>query len=352
MARRFPPDVRSGSETVFEALVHEARERHDVRLVVGYKESCAQFPDDAIAVDLRRKGARAWASVAFAAAREARSFRPDVVMSNSIEVRVPGVPTVTIVHDLNFGKPGSESRRESVGMRAREAFYRMQAHGLAAVIAVSAHTRDRLVSIGIPRHRIHVIPNGVDVARFAASPRVPDGTVRFVHVSRILPGKGQHASIDALGRMRPDQRANMRLTMVGTIVDRTYADQLRVQAFTLPVDFHFDVPDVAPFYAAADIALFPTLMEEGFGFAAVDAMAAGLPVIYYAQPAVHEATGGIGVEVPRDDADALRNAMLCLAADPAERARLGSQGRAWVQRYRWEDVWQAYERVLQDASRQ
>ena len=36
VARRFPPDVRSGTERVFENLYHQARERHEVRLVVGF----------------------------------------------------------------------------------------------------------------------------------------------------------------------------------------------------------------------------------------------------------------------------------------------------------------------------
>lgn len=351
VARRFSPDVRSGTETVFEALVREAKQRHDVRLVVGYRDSPSGFPPEAIPVDLRGKGAGAWAAVAFAAAREARDFRPDVVLSNSIEVRVPGVPTVTIVHDLNFGKPGSESLRDTVGTRARKAFYRVQANGLAGVIAVSRHTHDRLVEIGVSPDRIHILPNGVDLARFGGPRRTPDGTVRFVHVSRILPGKGQHASIDALGRTRPDQRTNLHITIVGTVVDRIYADQLRVQAFKLPVDFHFDVADVAPYYAAADVALFPTLMEEGFGYSAVDAMAAGLPVIYYDQPAVREATGGLAIPVPRDDAAALKDAMLRLVADPAQRERLSEAGRAFVQRYRWEDVWRAYESVLSGVAR-
>src|SRR5687768_18147126 len=84
--------------------------------------------------------------------------------------------------------------------------------------------------------------------------------VRFVYPARILPGKGQHAAIDALGRMRPDQRYRAHLTLVGAVADRIYADQLRIQAYNQPVTFAYDVPDIVPYYQDAEVVLFPTLM--------------------------------------------------------------------------------------------
>lgn len=345
VARRFPPDVRSGTETVFECLLAEARAAgHDVHLVAGFRRDRALLPAGSTAVDLRGRGATAWAAMPLAAMAAARRLRPDAVLSNSIEVRVPGVPTVTLVHDLNFGGDGS-----GAGARGRRLFYRVQAAGLARIVAVSEVTRRSLLAIGVPPEKVVTIHNGVDLARFVPSPRPADEAVRIVHVSRILSGKGQHCSLDALGRMRPDQRRGMSLAIVGTVADATYAEQLRVQAWNLPVQLDFDVADVVPHYQSADIALFPTRMPEGFGYAAVEAMACGLPVIGFEDPAVAEATGGLAVLVPRDDITAFRDAILRLAADPAERRRLGEVGRAFVQRYRWADTWRAYERVLREA---
>lgn len=342
VARRYPPDVRSGSETVFERLVAEARAAgHDVRLVCGFRTARDRVPADADAVDLRGRGASAWWAMARAASAVAAAWKPEAVLSNSIEVLVPGVPTVTLVHDLNFGGGGA-----GLGSLARRTFYRVQAQRLAAVVAVSEATRHTLLAAGLPAARVHTVHNGVDVERFHPSPRPPDGQVRLVLVSRILPGKGQASALDALGRMRPDQRRGLHLDLVGTVADPTYLDQLRVQAWNLPVSLHLDVPDVVPYYQAADVALFPTRMAEGFGYAAVEAMACGLPVVGFADPAVAEASGGLAVLVPRDDVPALRDAVLRLVADPAERRRLGEAGRAYVQRYRWAEVWGRYEALL------
>jgi glycosyltransferase involved in cell wall biosynthesis len=151
--------------------------------------------------------------------------------------------------------------------------------------------------------------------------------------------------------MRPDQRKGMRLDLVGTVADAAYAETLRVQTWNLPATLHTDVPDVVPYYQQADIALFPTRMPEGFGFAAVEAMACGLPVISFDDPAVVEATGGLAVVVPRDDIVALRGEMLRLAGDKELRRGLGERGRQFVQRYRWDHTWRAYDDVLARAVR-
>lgn len=346
VARRYPPDVRSGTETVFQNLYEEARRHHEVRLVVGYRSSKDGFPPDAVAVDLVGKGPLSYLLMERAAVREARAFRPDIVLSNSIEIRVPGVPNAVIVHDLNFGKA-----ERNLGSRLRELLYIAQGRTLPGVVTVSRASRDRLVQVGVPAERVHVISNGVQIEHFTPVPP-PDGdVVRFVYPSRVIPGKGQHVIIDALGRVRPDLRRRMHLTIVGAKADPIYADKLKVQAYNLPVDFAFDVPDVVPFYQGADAVLFPTLMEEGFGFTAVEGMACGRPVAWCEQPAIREATGGIGIAVPRDDPEAWKAAMLRLAEDKVLRHRLGVEGRAWVEERSWAHVWRRYEVALESICR-
>lgn len=342
VARRFPPDVHSGAETVFAALHAEARaDGVEAPLIAGFTRSPAGFPDGTRAVDLRGglPGSR-WLRMARAATDAATALRPDVVLSNSVEC-VPGsAPVALIVHDLNFGSAGEVALRSG-----RLAFYRVQCGRAAAVVVPSEATRARLAEIGV-RDRVHVIRNGVDLERFRPQPPRGDGRLRFVVHGRILPGKGAHAALDALGRMRPDQRNGLELVIAGACVDRVYLDRLRVQAYNLPVRFVTDVADLAPEVRAADIVLFPTLMEEGFGLAALEGMACGRPVIHYDQPAVREATGGHAIAVPRDDASALRDAMLGLVRDADARARLGREGRAWAERHAWKDVWARYAALL------
>ena len=248
---------------------------------------------------------RAWARMARVTFGEIHSWKPDVVLSNSIEVPPSSAPTACIVHDLNFGQAHG-----GMGAMARKAFYAARTRRLEAVITVSSASARALAAIGVHEGRIKVVHNGVDTHDFTPDPDAVNGDrIEIAYPSRILPGKGQHLAIDAVARLRRNSKKRVWLTIVGAVADPVYLDQLRIQAHDQPVQFALDVAEIAPYYQNADIVLYPTVMEEGFGFTAVEGMACGKPVIWFDQPAIREATGGIGVPVPRGDVDAMRDAL-------------------------------------------
>ncbi|MAY80343.1 MAG: hypothetical protein CL930_06100 [Deltaproteobacteria bacterium] len=353
--RRFPPDAFSGTDTVFKALYEQARTKHEVRLVAGWQGGRDRIPTEAIGVKLAGLGVgNQWLAMAKAIRSEVKRWRPDVVLSNNIEVPPTGTPTVCVVHDLDFGEPGGRPvgrRFEGWMSRARRTAYGLRSRGLSRVVAVSETARMALLDAGVSDARITVVRNGVDTVRFSPQPR--DGereTIRFLHPARVLPGKGQHLTIDAVARLPRLHKRRAELHIVGSVADSVYLDQVRVQAYNQSVQFHLDVPDMVPHLQEADVILCPSVMAEGFGLTAVEAMACGVPVIWADQPGIREATGGIGVSVPIGDVEALRGAMKALMDDPDERKRLGEAGREWVeQRYSWEGVWVQYEQVLANA---
>ncbi len=347
VARRFPPDVRSGTETVFENLYARARERNDVRLVVGFRQSRDLVPPEAVAVDLSQgKRLQGYASLWRTARRETTRWKPDAVLSNSIEAPVAGVPVACIVHDLNFGRPEGD---HGLGIRGRRLYYRLKARRLTRIITVSEASRRNLVAAGLPAERTVAIRNGVNLSAFTP-PAVHDtGDERFVlaYPSRILKGKGQHLAIDAVARLPSQLKRRVLLRIVGTVADEHYLEQLRAQAEGQPVEIHTDVPDIVPWYQRCDAVVFSTMMTEGFGFTAVEGMACGRPVIWSDQPPVREATGGIGLPFRQGDVTALRDTIATLLDDPDLAERLGREGRAFVAgHYDWSSVWARYENVL------
>ncbi len=352
-ARRYPPDIWSGTETVFANLYKQARQRHEIRLVVGWTRDRGLVPAESVAVELRDlPRSRVWLRMSRAILSEARRWKPDVVLSNSIEVPPSGIPTACIVHDLNFGK-GKAGR--GLSERFKKRFYSVRSRNLGAVVTVSAASARALEAAGVDKARIHPIHNGVDIDAFSPRTReagddsdgVHPDRVRLAYPSRILPSKGQHFAIDAVARLNRKHKRRVHLTIAGAVADPVYLDQLRIQAYNQPVDFALDVASMPPYYQDADIVLFPTVMDEGFGFTAVEGMSCGKPVIWFDQPAVREATAGIGVPVPRGDVDALRKAITRLMDDPDERARIGAAGRQHVEAHlSWTRVWERYEAVL------
>jgi len=347
-SRRFPPDVHSGTETVFRALYREARERHEVRLVVGWQSSRDQIPPEAVGVRLRGMSKpKQWFRMAKAIRAEVQRWKPDVVLSNNLELPPTGVPAVCVVHDLNFGENPTD-RTQSSGLTDwfRKAGYGAGSRMFESIVTATHASAEAIGALGVDRGRITVIRNGVDAPPPAeASPE--SDLVTFIYPSRIMPSKGQHLAIDAIARLPGVYKRRATLVIAGASVDGVYLDQLRVQAYNQPVQFSPDVREMLPLIQSSDVVLFPTMMPEGFGQVAVEAMACGKPVIWSDQSAIREATGGIGIPVVAGDVDSLRAAMRQLMDDPDQLRSLGRAGQQYIRSQPdWAGVWAQYERVL------
>ncbi len=202
-----------------------------------------------------------------------------------------------------------------------------------------------------------VIHNGVDAARFAEVPapgvidalraKVGAGD-RFVFlaVGGIEPRKGSAHLLAALGALAPGAM----LAVVGghSFQDYTaYRDDALASLPGLGLALGRDVvllgtvPDdeLRAWYHAADALAFPSL-NEGWGLAVLEAMAAGLPVVATDIPVFREyLTPDVdALLVSPADPAALAAAMAALAADADLGRRLAAAGREVAARYTWEDA--------------
>lgn len=341
---RLPPDEWSGAGRAFLDLARHARPHAAVRLVAGWRRERGGAPVEAVAVELsdlsplqvRRKfGHAVWT--------EARRFRPDVVVTRTLALPPLSAPCVCVVQQVVRIDP---KPRDQLRLR----LYAAAARRSAAVVVPDSATARHLVRAGLPEGRVRVIPVGVDVEHFCPSPRVEgrDPRLHVVCAGRILPEKGQHLALDAVARLFARDKRHVRLTIAGSVGDPVYLDQLRVQAYDQPVSFVLGPDQMAPILQDADVVVVPSIVEAGFSTTAVEAMACGVPVVWFDQPAVREATGGHGVAVEPSDVPAMRSALRMLLHDPQERARLGAEGRRYVVgTMGWDRVWEQWNRLLE-----
>ena len=265
-----------------------------------------------------------------------RRFRPDLVHTHLIHADFHGqlaaralrVPAVSSVH----GTHGFYRR-----LPYRPAA-RLAGHLPGRVIAISHYVERFLLDVGLaPADRVRVVHYGIDAARWDRGPgggsgevRPQPGTVVVGVASRLFPDKGHDVLVEAVARARErDDRLHLVVAGTGPLqgeivaaADRRLGDACTFLGF---------VDDMPGFMAGCDVVCFPTLpgFGEGFGLAALEAMAAGRPLVASDLDSLPELVvpGRTGVLVPPGDADALAGALLDLAADPGLRTRLGAAAR-------------------------
>ncbi len=148
------------------------------------------------------------------------------------------------------------------------------------VITGSEHARGRLIAAGYPAERISLVPNGVDhalITGVAPSQASSD----LIYVGRLLPHKRVDLVLAALRHLR-DNHPDIKLTIVGDGPERPrlerLADELGVAS---AVCFTGQLATSTEVYARLKAGrVFVTASQrEGFGIAAVEAWACGLPVV-------------------------------------------------------------------------
>ena len=105
---------------------------------------------------------------------------------------------------------------------------------------------------------------------------------------------------------------------------------------------------LARLYQSATVVVVPSLWE-GFGLAALEAMACGAPVIAATRGGLPEVVGDAGLLVDPTNVDALREAMYTLAGNEPLRATLRARGLARARAFSWRHVAEATVAVYREA---
>lgn len=191
-----------------------------------------------------------------------------------------------------------------------------------------------------------VIPNGVEVDRFADATLLPlpefsDGRPNLLFVGRLEKRKGFKYLLQAFRFVKaavPDAR----LLVVGQYEEEDLEPFVwYVQHHELE-DVHFlgYVPgdELPRYYRTADICCVPSTGFESFGIVLLEAMASGTPVVASSIPGYREVLtdGREGRLVSAGDVDELASAIIALLNDAELRRQMGRAGQETACHYDWE----------------
>jgi glycosyltransferase involved in cell wall biosynthesis len=258
---------------------------------------------------------------------------PDLFHATSFSL--PGLwpgRLVATLHDANhLALPENYSPvhtlyyRLIVGPRARRA---------SALLTVSEFSREELARhLGLSPYRLQVIAPGVDSLY---QPPTPSEVAAFLQrralPERYLAAVGNpkaHKNLGLLAKLAP------RLPIpIVLLAGKGAARELGFPESTRELT-ELPEAEMPLFYGTAQALLLPS-RYEGFGLPALEAMAAGCPVVAANASALPEVTGEAALLVPPDDLPAWSEAVLRLLRDDRLRESLVEKGRERASRYTWD----------------
>lgn len=293
---------------------------------------------------------------------ELRRARPELVVvvttvlpAALIAARLERLPTIVYVGEI-FAKGHVEGRLRALGGRA--------------VARLSEALADRLVccsqavadQFGQRGKAVTIYP-GIsgsyaqgDGAAFRARHGLEDASPLIAVIGNVCEARAQDISVRALPAIR-ERFPAAELVIAGLAHPRPADEAFEAGVRDLvgelglepSVAFSGFVERVADAYSAADVVVNPARFNEPFGRVALEALVAGRPVVATTVGAIPEVLrdGRDAVLVPRDDPQALAEAVVRLVEDPALSASLVAEGGRRVRaEFGEERGVQAFEQVV------
>lgn len=191
-------------------------------------------------------------------------------------------------------------------------------------------------------HKIAVVYNGVDTARFRKinearqslrkELKIKDETL-FGIVGNIIPLKAHDFFLKGLGEAKerkPDIQVSV--LIAGHVLDKSFDEKIRLivsqMNMTRKIIFRPHSDEIAQVFSALDVFALPS-RREGFSRSLLEAMSCGLPVLATKISEIEEAVveGENAFLVNTGDEEAMANAIIRLTEDETIRKDMGERNR-------------------------
>ena len=217
----------------------------------------------------------------------------------------------------------------------RDALDHLNRAGIPIIVVSEQAKLDAMKFAGFSEAQVHAIPNGINFNQFYPVPRKASDRFRIVYAGGLSPRKNLELLLDAC-EILEKRRVDFQLDIAGNHPERTPYPRMAKDKGLSKVRFAGFIPDdqMNAFYNSGDLMVY-TSKYEGFGFAPLEAMAAGTPVISTKGGALSEIAGG-GCAQVRYSKYALADTIQEFIQNPTLCETFRQKGLEWVKRYTWE----------------
>ncbi|MGV3722830.1 MAG: glycosyltransferase family 4 protein [Actinomycetota bacterium] len=225
------------------------------------------------------------------------------------------------------------------------------------VIAVSEATREIMTHVErVPEAKITVVYNGMEPLPAAASERISEvkaslglnGGPVCLMVARLHEEKGHRFLFDAIPAIQA-QAGPVTFLLAGDGPMRAELEaDVKARGLSDCVRFLGRRSDMSELYSLSTVVTLPSLAES-FGFAVLEAMSMGKPVVAAATGGMPELVrnGEAGLVAPQADSAALGAAIIQILRDPEEARRMGEAGMRRSEQFTFERMIRGYEAVYE-----
>jgi glycosyltransferase involved in cell wall biosynthesis len=264
-----------------------------------------------------------------------------------------GIPIVLSAHTTSKVSVGIFARRfynETLGKFA----VKMADH----IICSTEDERNYLISVGADPLRTSVIPNGVDLEKFAAGSTSFSFKEKFdisgkivLSVGRLSKEKGLDYLLMAASKVKNNlPRTRVNFVLVGPDCGEKARLSSLAQRLGIEENVLFAGPlrnaELASAYLESDVYVLPSLFES-FGITLLEAMAAGKPIVashYSAAPELLK-NGAMGYLVNLYCPEEMAKALETLLIDDQLADRMGRTNRLIAAQYSWNQIAEKIEKV-------
>ena len=247
------------------------------------------------------------------------------------------IPQVLTIHDMYLMEqdlPWSQTPDAKKAAAKWKKITRKMVQQAARIVTVSNFTKGRIVDLlDANPDQLHVIGNGVSDAYFQPNLDVelPVSQPYVLVVGGLTQRKNAQAILE-VAKVLYELDKDIQIVVAGKC-DANYLQQAKAMANVQLLGYVDQA--ILPAMMTKSVALLFLSRYEGFGMPAVEAMAAGTPVIASNYASLPEIVGKAGKIMDCDDPSMIASWLMILAQNPEKREEIIHAGRDWAKQFTW-----------------